>query len=184
MRLAAILTTALLATTACSDSTAPVIQLTDDEVALLFAELGEALGEPPTTTAGSGNQASLTTSTVSATLDCVNGGTVSVNGSSTQDTNVLSMDFTEVFHACETETFTIGGSLRFTATLTTLNDSSRTLNQALKGTITATHSDGRSGSCLIDMTLDLSESGDTFNLSASGTICGRNADVVVNSTSG
>jgi hypothetical protein len=185
MRLArTILSAALLASVSCSDSTAPSIALTDQEVAQLFMEISEAMGDPTGAGRAPNGAFALTTTTMSTTVECLGGGTVGLNGTMVENTTTFTLDVTETFNACRTETFTIGGSLRLIATINAPDEETLTLHETLKGTLTVTHEDGRTGSCALDVTVDLSVSGENVTATASGTICGRSAEVVASTLSG
>lgn len=197
MRFKSVLAAVLLASlsASCSDG-APAISLTDEEVAQLFAQLltasaavdgvnpsgqrvpSSAMKGAAAIRAYAGGASNATTSTINVTADCEGGGTVSIAGSGTDNTTSATFDITESFANCKTDPFTIGGSLHYFGTLTNPNDSTFTLQASMKGGIDVSHTDGRSGRCNIDFTINLSSSGDAFDVSANGTICGRSASGV------
>ncbi len=128
--------------------------------------------------------------TVSQTINesgsCEGGGTVTVTGSISGDideqaqTGTVTLDVTETINNCVVvtstgTTFTVNTSppIRMTGDFT-ITQTSFSLAFDITGGFTFTGSDGRSGSCLIDVSMSATVTGTTVaQESVSGTVCGQ-----------
>jgi len=178
-----------LTATGCKDSTGTTITLTPTEAAELSGEIGQALSgggialnqisviEPPMLAFGSSGPAG----PITVTVNCVGGGTVGVSGSTTGTSSSATFDVTETFNACKTAHFNVGGSLHLTGNFSS-SQSTFTFQETVKGSLSVQHlTDGRSGNCGIDFTVNgsINQSTGAVTVSASGNVCGINASTVV-----
>ncbi len=168
-------------------------ELTQAEIQAVFNELGTAmasfgLGEPPS----AGPSASAGSVPFEADFNqsaaCTEAGTVSlrgsVNGDFDDETNVgdMSMDLFLDFNACqfssETTTFTVDGDpeIQFMADLA-FTSTTVSIEGFQQGGFRFSTSDGRAGSCAIDLTFSSSLNSETSEVSStvSGTVCGQSA---------
>jgi hypothetical protein len=190
------LATALsLTLSACGDDPLGVNsgdELSDAEIQALFNQLGEALGDvSPSASivrAPDGLQLAEISvdQSVSVTAPCQSG-TISVDGSvsGTVDDQTfesdLSMGVTVDFAACSFPsndlTVTVDGQpdITFQADFL-LTQESLSVDGSQRGGFSFTTSDGRAGSCAIDIEFDASyTTGSAAVSSVSGTVCGRSA---------
>ncbi len=103
---------------------------------------------------------------------CVSGGTTTVSGSYDETATTLSASATFSYSGCKTAHFTTDGSFsgnaNATATQTTV-----TAHATFGGTLHVATTDGRSGTCLIDAAVDLTETQTgAITYVISGTACG------------
>ncbi len=184
----------VLSANACGNPTGNTITLTQAEVSEVFAEMSAALSSggginlSRTTQAGPVLQpapivSSAAAGDINATVSCTGGGSVNVAGTvNGAGTSSASFDLTESFNSCKTTHFTVGGSLRYTGSIST-SPTSLTFQETTKGDLSVSHTDGRSGNCHIDFSVNGSfNSGTgTGTVTASGTICGVEANAIVTS---
>ena len=177
--------------TACGDSIgANTVTMTQAEVAEVFAEMSDALSGTgvslsqmpagalvPARAAGSITGSA---ETINVSADCSGGGTVGVSGSvNPSGSTGASFNLTETATSCETTHFTVDGSVKISGSVT-VSQSSTSFNENIKGSFTVLRkSDGTSGNCAIDFTVDGSFSDASSSVTASGTICGVNASAVI-----
>jgi hypothetical protein len=173
----------------CGNSTAPnTVTMTQAEVSELFTEMtsalsgtGLSLSRMPAGVAGPARAASNAEESISITADCGLGGTVGVSGSVNPSNSGASFNVTETASACQTEHFTVGGSITINGSAATTS-SAATFNETIKGSFDVTRkSDGTSGTCAVDFSVNgnVSLTGGSSTVTASGTICGINASAVV-----
>jgi hypothetical protein len=175
----------------CGSSTGPnTVTMTQAEVAEVFAEMSDALSgtgisldRMPTGTfapARAANASAGTAETINVSASCSGGGTVGVSGSvNASGTTGASFDLTETASSCETVHFTVGGSVKISGSVT-LTSSTTSFNENVKGSFSITRkSDGTTGNCAIDFTVNGSFGDASSSVTASGTICGVNASAVV-----
>jgi hypothetical protein len=129
------------------DATGPNISLSQEEIFALGAELGGALNAPAVVAVQPGP--------IDLAGDCRLGGSYAVTGAYAVDTTAagetLTADVTATYHGCRTGSFTTSGSVRLTAGSTSTTTAA-TVQAAAAGTLGVSTSDGRSGSCAIDVT--------------------------------
>lgn len=175
----------------CGSSTAPnTVTMTQAEVTEVFTEMANALSQTgvtfdrmPAGVVGIARAASNAQASISVTANCALGGTVGVSGSANPTNTGASFNVTETANACQTQHFTVGGSITINGSASTTN-SAATFNETAKGSFDVTRkSDGSSGTCAIDFSVDgnVSLTGGTSTVTAQGTICGVNASAVVTS---
>jgi hypothetical protein len=132
---------------ASKDATGPNIGLSQEEIYGLGAELGSALNSPAF--------ASVQPGPIDVSVNCPLGGSYTVTGTYGGDTTAagetLTADVTATYHGCRTGSFTTSGPVHLTASSTS-TATAATVQAAAKGTLGVTTSDGRSGSCVIDVT--------------------------------
>lgn len=164
---------------ACGDSTGPNVTLNDEQIADMMeamANAGVAGFVPP----GS----NLAVVTISQTVDCPNGGSVSVAATVDENTTTgaVAMTITQGFANCKSTSstgrlWTFNGKPNIVSTFNGTDNPTTgafTLNGTQKGGITFS-SDLGSGSCEFDVTFSMSGNDNTeqFSGSMSGTVCGR-----------
>jgi hypothetical protein len=114
-------------------------------------------------------------------------GTVDVSGSisGTFDDETFATDFTTTVrwnpHACVVgdgeNTFTVDGAPRVELVLeVTTTEDAITVSGTEEGGFSFTMSDGRSGSCAVDVTFSVATTATSVNSTVTGTICGLEAD--------
>lgn len=165
--------------TACGDSTAPNLELTEDQVADMMDALSTAglAGFGSTT----GNFAVVT---INESVECPNGGTATVNAS-IDDGNTgttVTMSITQGFSNCkatssQSRLWTFNGNPNIVSTFTATSNEQTgafSFSGTQKGGITAS-SDLGSGACSWDVTYSMSGNNNTgqFSGSVTGTVCGR-----------
>ena len=166
---------ALLAFTvaACGDSTAPKINLTEEQV----MDMLEAMAAVNSVGA-LGAQAAIIT--VSETVSCPNGGSTSVNGSVNDNngSNTATIQATQGFSNCAATSdagrvWTFNGSITTNFSVTVNQDTEEfSMTGTQVGGINAS-SDLGSGGCEINITMTLTSSAAGFSGSISGTACGH-----------
>ena len=165
--------------TACGDSTAPNLELTEDQV----ADMMDAL-----TTAGLAGYGSTGSNfavvTIDRTVDCPEGGSASVNASYDDGSTgtTVTMSITQGFSNCKATSsqgrmWTFNGNPNIVSTFTATSNETTgafTFSGTQKGGITAS-SDLGSGACGWDVTYSFSGNDNTgaFSGSVTGTVCGR-----------
>ena len=191
------LTTALaLTVVACGDGDITGVdsgdQLTSAEVAAVLASLGSSLSEAGVSAAGApawGAPAQAPISineSVDVSIPCVSGNfdvSASLSGSFDSETFVsdITMNVSWEPNACEvtdgTNTFILDGAPRVDLVLdmTTTQDA-LTMSGTETGGFTFTSSDGRTGSCAIDVTFSIETTASSVDATVTGTICGLSAD--------
>ncbi|MDH3456279.1 MAG: hypothetical protein OER90_05505 [Gemmatimonadota bacterium] len=183
-----------LTLSACSESPLGVNagdQLSDAEIQALFNQLGEALGDPsPSASVAAPEGLQLTeirvNQDVSVTAPCQSG-TISLDGSvsGTIDDQTLegdlrmgvSVDFDACTFPAEQITVTVDGApkIEFQADYLFAQESF-SVEGYQRGGFEFTTSDGRVGSCAIDLTFDASYTTGSATVSTmNGTVCGRSA---------
>ncbi len=194
-RLLAALVAVGLPVTACGDdgggtATTSGDQLTASEVDAIFSELFEiAFGAGGLSPAASAPAAPVPfNQSISQTKACPGGGSVSLSGNLngtiddvTSEGNI-NMTLTEDISGCvitsDTKKFTVNGdpNIQITASVTFTPGISGTFT--MKGGFKYTSDDGRSGSCGIDMSVNLATEAVT------GNVCGRSASSINVSVAG
>ncbi len=184
------LTTALtLTVVACGDDPTGVTsgdELTSSEVTAVLAALSSAFAS-----VGAGAQAGPAQAPISVsedfnvTVECESG-TLKVSGSidGTFDDETFDTDLTTTVrwepNACvvsdETTTFTVDGApyIDLALDLTSTQDLV-TVSGTQSGGFSFTSSDGRTGSCSIDVTFSIVTTATSVDATVTGTICGQNA---------
>lgn len=179
--LKAVAASLVLSVTACGDSTAPNVDLNDEQIADMMEAMANAglFGPTPPPT---GNMAVVT---VNQTVDCPNGGTASINASidANENTNAMSMSITQGFTNCKATSsagrmWTFNGNPHIVTTFSGSSDDATgafTLNGTQTGGVLVS-SDLGSGACAFDVTYAMSGNDNTgaFQGSVTGTICGKN----------
>ena len=198
------LSTGLLLMAACSGDptgTNSGDPLTAGEIQALFNELGASFsqinavpalalqGDAPTWAAlqSAGDPVSVNVD-INQSVPCEQG-TISINGSvdGSIDTETflgtITMDFVWNFNECmvstETTSFTVNGDPNIALEADfVFGENEFTTSGTEKGGFSFTVSDGRSGSCAIDLAFNTSVNTETNAISStvSGTVCGQSAD--------
>jgi hypothetical protein len=178
LRLAAL--SLVLTAAACGDSTAPNVELTEEQIDDMMdamAAAGSPGFVPPVGT--------LAVVTVTETADCPNGGTTTLSGTLDDNVNTgaFSMTITQGFTNCRSTSssgrvWTFNGKPNIVTTMTgseNLTTGAFSFSGSQTGGITFS-SDLGSGSCDFDVTITMTGNNNTeqFSGSISGTVCGRN----------
>ncbi len=154
---------------ASKDATGPSIGLSQEEVFNLAGELGNVMT--------SANLVSLQPGPIHMTVGCVNGGTAAANGSYAGTTTVTA-DVTLGYDGCRTAHYATSGSVRVTGGGVS-TDSSLAANATFAGTLSVVTSDGRSGSCEIELTVTAGVSQtEQLAYTVTGAACGVNVSGV------
>jgi len=162
------------------DATGPSISLSLEEVYALAGELGSVMNtyNAASVRAGLGALRSAApargvaaVTPFNATANCPGGGTTSVTGSY-EGTTTVTADATFSYSDCKTAHYTTSGSFRANATATS-TATTATAQGTVGGTLTVVTLDGRSGACVVDLTVTMTM-GQTGNpvTAVSGTACG------------
>lgn len=165
-------------------------QLTEQEVGEMMDALAAAGAfEPPSAGSGSAPPAGVAAAVpveldVDNRYDCPAGGTVRVSGSMSgevdQDTGAGSfqLTMTQTHEDCVADSQS-GTRFKFNGAPSLDTDMDFDVTSAGDFTATGTHggsllweTDGRQGTCTVDLTYDVSGSGDSYSGSVSGTVCG------------
>lgn len=180
--LKAVAASVVLSVAACGDSTAPNVNLSDEQIAEMMEALANAglfgVTPPPV---GGGSMAIVT---LNESVECPNGGTASVSATiNDNETNgSIAISITQGFTNCKA-TSSAGRMWTFNGNpniVTTFNGTSNeqtgafTLNGSQTGGILVS-SDLGSGACAFDVTYAMSGNDNTgaFQGSVTGTICGK-----------
>lgn len=167
--------------TACGDSTAPNLELTEDQV----ADMMDALSAAGLAGFGTTPEASLAVVSYDGTVDCPNGGTASINATINENDagTSVTLTFTQGFSNCKATSsqgrlWTFNGNPNIVTNFSgTFNEETGdfTLNGSQTGGITAS-SDLGSGACAwnVEYTMSGNDNTGAFSGNVSGTICGRN----------
>ena len=172
---------------ACGDSTAPNLELNDEQVADMMdamASAGLAGVTPPSAGAG------MAVITLNQTVECPNGGTTTINATVDDGgtTNSVSMSFTQRFSDCKATSssgrvWTFNGNPNIVTTFTgTSNETTGafSLSGSQTGGIIAASNLGN-GACSWDV--DYSMTGNdltgAFSSTVTGTVCGRSISQTV-----
>jgi hypothetical protein len=174
----------LLSSGACGgkDATGPGISLSLEEVFTLAGELGSVMNTYTALSVRSGLNAMLRSAPargpaaatpISAKASCPGGGTTSLAGSY-DGTTTVTANATVSYDGCKTAHFTTSGSFRADAGATS-TATNAAAQGSVSGTLTVSTADGRSGACVIDLTINISM-GQTGNpvTTISGRACGAN----------
>jgi hypothetical protein len=183
MSAAAALVAVGAAVAACGskDATGPAISLSLEEVRGLASELSGAMNAMNVNfrTGGSSvfsivpGPSFSVTGQINTTVSCPGGGTASAAGTS-GGTTTLTADVTLTYTNCKTAHYLTNGSVHATGNGTTTATSASGQSTA-QGTLKVTASDGRSGTCAIDLSASASmtqTSQPTYTVS--GSACGAN----------
>jgi len=163
------------------DATGPTIRLTVEEVFALAGELGAVMNSYAAASVRSamsgahagGPARSVAPSTAfRATASCTAGGSTTVAGSYVESTSSASANATFSYDNCKTVHYITDGSLSATGGL--IIGQTGVMGQATAGgTLTVSTADGRSGSCAIDVTVNITgDFGGNTTYVVSGTACG------------
>ena len=167
---------------ASKDVTGPAITLTVEEVYQLADELGTVMSTYNTTAslramasalrAAGPVRAAAASVPFKASAACVGGGTTSVSGGYDEGATTASANATFSYSGCKTAHFTTDGSFSGLGTLTA-SQTLVTAHATFSGSLRVATSDGRSGSCPIDVTVDvtMAQTGATTYV-ISGSACG------------
>ncbi len=162
---------------ACSGD-GPQIELSDAEISQLFEELFAMFDEFEIPFAHSSGMVPMFavagTPPISETAPCPEDGSMSFSGNYTETDTELDFDVTNSFNSCKTENFTVGGSLRWRGNIQE-TQTTFSASMTIKGTLSVSHVDGRTGNCTWDVSFSMSG----FNFSQSGKVCGRPVDAVI-----
>ena len=174
----------VLAVGACGtkDATGPGISLSLEEVLSLASELGTVMNTYTALSVRSGLSAVLRAAParsvaaaipINAKANCPGGGTTSLAGSY-DGTTTVTANATVSYDGCKTAHFTTSGSIRADASATS-TATNATAQGSVSGTLTVSTVDGRSGVCLIDLTVNMGmgQSGKAVT-TVSGSACGAN----------
>ena len=178
---------------ACSDSTAPNIELTEDQVNDMM-DAFSAIGSTPDAASASNasNMAALIINQT-VTVDCPNGGTMTDAGiiNANEQTNVITFSSTQTFTACKATStsgrlWTFDSNPNLTSTFT-MTSNEETGAFSMTGSQTGglrVASDLGSGACEFDVSYTMNitpvpgtEGEFTVTGSVSGTVCGRSIEV-------
>ena len=187
------LTTALaLTVVACGDDDLTGVdsgsELTSSEVVAILAVFGSAFESASSAAQAAPAQAPESVNeTIDVTVPCESG-SIAVSGSitGTADTETFISDLTTTVswdpNACVvsdgTNTFTVDGDPRVELVLDlTTTQVALTFSGTETGGFSFTSSDGRSGSCALDVTFSIATSATGVERTVTGTICGLEADV-------
>jgi hypothetical protein len=178
---------------ACGDSTGSgsnTITMTNAESLELWAEIGNALSGADFSASRAGGP-SLSRAfvpsfnkqvSINATVNCTTGGSgggsVSVSGTADATATGETFNITETFNACKTTHFTLGGSVDYSGSVTS-SASSFNFSLTVKGDISVSATDGRSGNCNMNFTVTESGTLQAPTITVSGTICGVQANAVI-----
>ena len=182
---------AFIFTAACSDSTAPAIELTEDQVNDMM-DAFSLVGTTPDGGSFGSNMAALTV-TQNVTVDCPDGGSMSDNGTVNinEQTGTVTFTSTQDFSACKA-TSTEGRQWTFEGSPSLNSNFTMTSNQqtgafSMTGSQTGglhVSSDLGSGVCTFNVSYTLTTTPvpgteGEFNVTGSvtGTVCGRSIDV-------
>ncbi len=186
------LSTALaLTVVACSDTATGVTsgdELTSVEVAAVMAALGsafESVGVAPPVAVGPALAPISINESFNESIPCESG-TLDLSGSMTGSVDDQTFDIDIMMdvswdpNACVvtdgTNTFTVDGAPRVDLTLDmTSTQDALTLSGTETGGFSFTTSDGRSGSCALDVTFSVVTVGSNVTSTVTGTICGHPA---------
>ena len=171
----------VLTVAACGDSTAPNVDLNDEQIADMMDAMANAglfgVTPPPT--------ANMAVITLNETVDCPNGGSASISASinDNEATGAVSMSITQGFSNCKATSsagrmWTFNGNPNIVTTFngtSNANTGAFTLNGTQTGGVIVS-SDLGSGACAFDVTYSMSGNDNTgaFQGSVTGTICGKN----------
>ena len=176
---------ALVFNAACGgDSTGPAIELTEDQTADMMEAFSLVTSQGLSST-GTGQL--IINRQENTSGDCPNGGTFSLNGTSSfnTDTEAESGTVTLDFSGCQATSsssgrvWTFDGDPNVTTTYTSSFSSANetfTLTMTQTGAFKASSNIG-TGRCAINMTMTLSFGADAFTGSIDGSICGRQMEV-------
>jgi hypothetical protein len=205
MRHSALLAVALtaLAAGACERATGPSSDaLSADEARAVAAAVDDASTSVVDSRSQSGANSSVASlpgaaadvftnhGTVSVSRDCPSGGTTTLTGDQTlvvnADSGTATLDLTasKAHAACafthgQDEKITVDGTVSLVAHRELSRDGKASGSQTHQGTLSYTTSDGRSGTCDVDLTaeFDLDVAAGTASHAVSGTVCGRTVDI-------
>lgn len=185
------ITTALAATLALSlgagacgtkDATGPAISLTQEDVFRLADELGSVMSNYTVTAslraamrslrAAAPMRAAAASVPVNASAACPGGGSTSLSGSYDETATTATATATFSYSGCKTAHFTTDGSFSGSGEATT-TQTALTAHATLSGTLSIVTTDGRTGSCRVDVVADVTEAASgktTYTLS--GSACG------------
>jgi hypothetical protein len=174
----------VLAAGACvsKDATGPGISLSLEEVVTLAGELGSVMNTYSALSVRSGLSAVLraaparsvaVATPIGAKADCPGGGTTSLGGSY-DGTTTVTANATVRYDGCKTAHYTTSGSFRADASATS-TATNATAQGTVNGTLTVSTVDGRSGACVIDLTVNMTmgQAGKAVT-TVSGSACGAN----------
>lgn len=179
----------LVATAACGDSATEVVgDLSQAEAEALAEVVGATVFSSTSAVPGAQGAPARTpisgSESVSATVPCELGGTVAVDGSleysGDTDTEVnATFGVTQVHNGCVAESqdgirFTLDGAPDVTANVSlSVSESALSLEGTYGGAVDWS-TDGREGTCSLDVTLsvDMSGTAESGSASMSGTVCG------------
>jgi len=185
-------------TLACGDSTGPA-RLSEEQVVDMLNAMSSVAYTGDIPGGASMSRASLwaapqtanATVNVSQTVSCPNGGTASVNGTSTDnpDAGTATATITQSFSACaaassEGRVWTFNGDPNIVTTInSTWNEATGafTMNMTQEGAIQFASNLG-SGRCAIDLTLTMSGNETSFSATMSGSACGHTIEQSIDVT--
>ncbi len=170
----------------CGDSTAPGVNLSEAQVEDMLeamtavSYIGQVAG--PEFSIRRAGQVANATVTVSETVECPNGGSVTVNGTATsdEDAGTFSAQITQGFSACAAPSesgrvWTFDGDPDITTNISATHDEATGAFSITAGQAGAVKfaSNLGAGRCAIDLTLTLSGDATSGSATFSGTACGR-----------
>jgi hypothetical protein len=172
-----------VAVAACGskDATGPAINLSLEEVRALATELSGAMNAMNVGFRTSGSSVFSIVpgpnfsamGPINSTVNCPGGGTASAAGTS-GGTTALTADVTLTYASCKTAHYLTNGSVHASGNGTS-TATSASGQAAAQGTLKVTVSDGRSGTCAIDISASASVTQTTQpTYTVSGTACGAN----------